>query len=110
MKVSEEGKAHRLLRVVWVYLEHEGEGWGVDQGELPEEYAEVLKKSETDPKNPKHNAHKLGMPLTFEHARDALEQLYEIFKDENRNHHPERFEEPWPNSNPCPGARPKYRV
>jgi hypothetical protein len=103
-----DGLAGKLLRVVWVYLDHGGEGRGIDQGELPIEYAkELYTGNHDDPKEFEKKVDK-GKRLSYEHVVDALEQLEEIFKDVG-NVDP-RFKNPWPKSNPCAGPRPKYRA
>jgi hypothetical protein len=94
-----EYNIHKLLRIVWVYVEHKDSGRKVEQGELPRELAKQLTPSLSDDElDEKVNMEKeIEGKLTANHALRALEQLNEILNT------------PWPFSNPCPGARPKYR-
>ena len=119
------GLAVKLLRIIWVYLDHGGVGKGVDQGELPEEFADQLYKKAPEkgymPKDKKgkqvvvdlsdkeQHENKPNEPLTYDdvlYALTGLEKIFEKLKDEGK----EEFESPWPHSNPCAGPRPKYRA
>lgn len=110
IEIEEEGSVLKLLRIVWVYLDHGAEGRGVDQGELPRYLAKKLYSGNVD--EPKEFEKKLdkGKPLTYEHVLDALEQLEEIFSKEKDVHQKHLFKNPWPKSNPCAGPRPKFRA
>ncbi len=101
------GEAVKNLRILWVYLDHGAEGWGVDQGELPEATAEELYKGDLG--NPKEFENKPNRgPLTYEHVLTALTNLEALFKEVGEKD--PRFRNPWPESNPCAGPRPKYRA
>ena len=106
MKIEDERNVHRLLRIVWVYLDHGGEGSGVDLGELPIELAANLTgipiKELNEPDNLKA---KPDRPLEYEVVKKALDRLHELFRQGDFD-----VTLPWEHSNPCPGARPKYRV
>jgi hypothetical protein len=95
-----EYNIHKLLRIVWVYVEHQDSGRKVEQGELPRELAKQLTPSLPDEElDKKENREKeIEEKLTAAHALHALEQLNKI------------LDTPWPYSNPCYGPRPKYRV
>lgn len=106
MKIEDERNVHRLLRIVWVYLDHGGEGSGVDLGELPIELAANLTGIPIKELDEKNNLEaKPDRPLEYEVVKKALDRLYELFRQGDFDATP-----PWPMSNPCPGARPKYRI
>lgn len=106
MKIEEERNVHKLLRIVWVYLDHGGEGSGVDLGELPIELAADMTGIPIKELNEHDNLEaKPDRPLKYEDVKKALDRLYELFREGDFD-----IKLPWPNSNPCPGARPKYRV
>ena len=95
-----EFNLHKLLRIVWVFLENcECEGVNADKWQLPEKYEQnhvIEEKEVTTEKGKKRKEEHIL--LKKEDAVKALESIYGILS------------EPWPFSNPCPGARPKYRV
>lgn len=98
--------AHKLLRVVWVFIEHTCEGRPVAQGELPKELAKELSDIPEDKLDDKDKlGEKVNRPLTCDHVKEALDKLEEIFNTISG-----QFELPWPYSNPCAGARPRFRI
>ncbi|MDH4257246.1 MAG: hypothetical protein OEY25_09130 [Candidatus Aminicenantes bacterium] len=98
-KVPEEYNLHRLLRVVWVYLENcKVESVPAYKHQLPEKYEknDVVDRKPVEVEGKKREEELIL--LKKEDAINALEMLYEMLS------------EPWPRSNPCPGARPRWII
>ena len=98
-KVPEEYNLHRLLRVVWVYVENcKEESVPAYKHQLPEKYekSHVVNKKEEEVDGKKREEELIS--LSKEDALSALAKLYGIIS------------EPWPRSNPCPGARPRFII
>lgn len=98
-KVPKEYNLHRLLRVVWVYLEKcECESVHAEKRQLPEKYEknDVVERKKVEVEG-KEQEEELIL-LSKKDAINALETLYEMLL------------EPWPRSNPCPGARPRWMI
>lgn len=96
---------HKLLRIVWVYVENECKE-KVKQGTLPEELAERLGVSGSDLNDMNY---KVDLPETEVYA--ALEKLLSIFNDVYDKTGDEMFQPPpeWQETNPCRDARPRFR-
>jgi hypothetical protein len=98
-KVPKEYNLHRLLRVVWVYLENcEDKSVPAFKHQLPEKYEknDVVKRKQAEVDGKEREEELIS--LSKEDATNALEMLYEMLS------------EPWPRSNPCPGAKPRWII
>lgn len=98
--------AHKLLRIVWVFIEHKCDGRPVAQGELPKDLAKELSDIPEENLDDKDKLEReVDRPLTCDHVKVALDKLEKIFNTISG-----QFEQPWPYSNPCAGARPRFRI
>jgi len=108
---------HKLLRIVWVFVEMKCLGKEIEQGVLPIELAKKLSNLPEDELNKKENMPvKVDKPLTCEKVEAALERLLSIFHEVYKNEDVpeeirEKFQPPpeWEESNPCRDGNIRYR-
>ena len=96
---------HKLLRIVWVYVENCKCKEKIQQGILPKELAKEL----VDKADLENMYSEANLPETEVYA--ALEKLVSIFHDVYEKTEDERFQAPpdWEKTNPCQDARPRFR-
>ncbi len=105
--IEDKENAHKLLRIVWVFIEHKCDERPVLQGELPKKLAKELSDIPEENLDDKDKLEKeVDRPLKCGHVKEALDKLEKIFNTVDDD----RFRPPWPMSNPCVGARPRFRV
>lgn len=105
-KVTDEN-VHKLLRIVWVYVESQGVNKVVEQGTLPEELANDLVNR---PEQLEDMQYKVILP--YREVDAALEKLLAIFNKvylEGADPNDPKFKPPWPESNPCQDGRIRFR-